>query len=97
MIDAFEHVVLVIMFCLALMMALFFNACASASPTKTTEYIVTPTYCNVNMPTKPELEEGTNNFSNNFAKVLIYADELEMALHCCRGDKECFTSGNLDK
>lgn len=98
MIDAFQYIIAIILFCLALIIAMIFGACSTvAQPITRTEYISTPTHCNIKMPQRPEMEDGFNHFTSNFSKILAYADELEMALHCCRGDKECFSNHLLDK
>lgn len=69
-----------------------FVGCAAIDcPPRTVEYINTPVYCNVELPEKPVLQEGVSHLLDNFSKVLIYKDQLEMSLYCCKGDKRCIT------
>lgn len=98
MFDSLQHLAVLIMFVFALLFALLFSACApTVEKIRTVEYINTPTHCTIKMPDRPELDDGFDHFTSNFAKILAYADKLEMALHCCRGDSKCFPSGSVDK
>lgn len=64
-----------------------------------TEYVATPTYCKVKLPQKPDyaVPSGFVNivdyhtFVDNLRKILVYADELEMALLCCTNSDDCLT------
>lgn len=67
----------------------FLAGCAVNDSVIKTRYVPTPTYCSVDMPEKPKLLEGSLNIVSNFRNLLIYKDQLEVALHCCRGDEEC--------
>lgn len=96
MIDTLEHLVMLIITVFSLIIALFFSACAQTVQRRPVEYINTPIYCNIKMPEKPKLQDGTQYFTSNFAKVLSYTDELEMALLCCKGDERCFTKNSVD-
>lgn len=82
----------VLLVCLVLLFYALHGCATPATTIRTVEYINTPTYCNVPMPEQPVLEEGLNKIVTNFARVLVYKDELEVALHCCRGDAICPTN-----
>lgn len=76
---------------LYLVLFVLFIGCATTCPPRTVEYINTPVYCNVDLPEKPELVDGVSHITENFRKVLIYKDQLEMSLYCCKGDSRCIT------
>lgn len=72
------------------------SGCATREIVKT-EYISVPTFCKVNMPQRPSLQTTLSNvvtyetFLSNLREILIYTDELEMALTCCTNGSDCIT------
>lgn len=64
-----------------------------------TEYINVPTACKVDLPPPPEFKvkkdkenyEYTNTVKNVMS-LIIYTEQLEMALWCCTEDPRCITN-----
>lgn len=67
-----------------------------------TEYIKVPTYCKVTLPKKPKLTQSSfssivnyQTFLSNLKSLLVYTDELEMALYCCTDDPLCISKSQV--
>lgn len=91
--EILKYLYVVLIVYLAFIIMMFFTSCAAPREVIRTEYYATPSFCKVTMPTKPKLQDGRDylTFISNLQDMLIYADELEMALLCCTGSNDCVT------
>lgn len=95
-----EHETLLFIFLVASVVVAFIWGCAPVPrEVVRTEYIKTPTHCQVIMPTKPTIitKPTLHNtldyttFLSNLKAMLVYTDSLEMALKCCAGQVDCIS------
>lgn len=92
-----SHINLLIGFLFTSLLVSFIWGCAPQVVTKT-EYIQTPTFCEVSLPSRPVIQNSSfqnivdyDTFMSNLRNILIYTDELEMALICCTNSHDCIT------
>lgn len=90
-----EHYLIAFLF-MALLVSMVFG-CAQPQQVVRTEYIATPSYCQVAMPEKPVIKKDLSTmldystFLSNLRAMMIYTDQLEMALLCCQGSDDCIS------